>query len=66
MGDEDVGEGPTLLRQRLQNGRRLRHIDGGGGACGGIVDEDAEIVGQAGELMDLSRHRTLQTLGCES
>ena len=66
MGHENVGEGPAALVEGFQDRRGLGNVDGGGGAGRGIMDEDAEIVGQAGELMDLSRHRALQTLGCES
>ena len=56
MGDQDVGELPALLLQRLDDGAGLRRIDRGGGLRGGIVDQIAEIIVQAGEGSDIGGH----------
>ena len=49
--DQNIGEPPAGLRQRRLDRRRLRRIDGRRGAGLRIVDEHAEIVGQAGKQM---------------
>jgi hypothetical protein len=58
VGDENVGQPPSRLIQRLEDGRFLAGIDGGRGPCGGIVDQDTEIIGSGQELSDLRRHHS--------
>ena len=56
MGDEDIGQLPAGRRERGLDGRRLRRVDGGGGAGRGIVDEDAVIVLEAEKQPGLRSH----------
>ena len=56
MGDEDIGQLPAAGRERGLDGRRLRSIDGSGGAGRGIVDEDAVIVLKAEKQLGLRGH----------
>ena len=56
VGDENVGERPALFRQGGENRRCFRRIDRGGGACGGIVNEDTKIVLKTHKLMNLRSH----------
>ena len=56
VGDEDVGQLPAAGSERGLDGRRLRGVDGGGGAGRGIVDEDAVIVLEAEKQPGLRSH----------
>ena len=56
MGDQDVGERPALALQRLDDGAGFRRVDRGGRLRRGVMDQIAEIVGQAGEGADFGGH----------
>jgi len=56
MGDENVGQRPALVLQRLEDGRCLRGIDRGGRPGRGVVNEVTEIVGEAGEQANFGSH----------
>ena len=56
VGDQDVGQRPALALQRLDNGGGLRRVDRGGSPGRGIVNQIAEIVGEAGEQANLGSH----------
>jgi hypothetical protein len=62
MGDENIGQRPAGGGERGLDGRRLRRIDGGGGAGRGIVHEDAVIVLEAGKQPGLRSHRPVHEL----
>ena len=55
---QDVGELPAGALERGLDRACLRRIDRGGGAGRSVVHQDAEIVLEAGELMDLGGHVT--------
>ncbi len=61
MGHQDLGKPPSGLLQRGLDRRGLRSIDGRGGAARGVVNEHAEIIGQAGEQIGFSRHVFFQS-----
>jgi hypothetical protein len=70
---EDVGQLPALLVEGAQDRSDLGRVDARRHARGVVVDEEAVVVGQAGELMDLEpRHGGPQnfssmmfgTMGC--
>ena len=56
MGDQDVGQRPALALQRLDDGRGLRRVDRGGRLGRGVVDQIAEIIGEAGEQANFRSH----------
>jgi hypothetical protein len=56
VGDKDVGELPAGIGQRLFHACRIGRIDAGGSAAGLIVDEDAVIVLETGELVNVESH----------
>ena len=56
---EDVGKRPARLREGGQNRPGLGDIDRRCRAGGGIVDEAAEIVLKAHELVNVKRHDEL-------
>ena len=56
MGDEDIRQLPAGRLQRGLDRGCFRRIDRGGRAGRRIMQQDAEIVGQAGEQMGLRRH----------
>ena len=56
MCEQDVGEPPLVGFERGENGSGIRRIDSGRRARPGIVDENAVIVGEAGQLMDVNGH----------
>ncbi len=56
MGDQDIGQRPALALQRLDDWRSLRRIDRGGRLGRGVVDQIAEIVGEAGEQANFGSH----------
>ncbi len=62
MGDQNIGQRPAGGGERGLDGRRLRRIDGGGGAGRGIVHEDAVIVLEAGKQPGLRSHRSVHDL----
>ena len=65
VGGEDAVEPPALLGQPGADRCLLRCVDRRGKARGRVVDENAEIVGTAGELLDLESHGGLLSLaGC--
>jgi hypothetical protein len=56
MGDQNFSQFPAGFLQRRLDRRRLRRVDGRGGAGLRIVQQDAEIVLQAGKEIGLRRH----------
>src|SRR5215212_254965 len=56
MGDQNIGQPPALALQGLNDGSRLRRIDGGGRLRPGVVDQIAEIVGQTREEANFGSH----------
>ena len=56
MGDQDIGQRPALALQRLDDGGCFRRIDRGGRLGLGIVNQIAEIVGEAGEQANFGSH----------
>ena len=53
VGDQDMGQVPAFFGQGFFICRRLRNIDGDGRTAITVVNQHAEIVVQAGELVDL-------------
>jgi hypothetical protein len=49
MRYQNIGQGPAFALQGLDNGTCFRRVDRGGGPGDRIVNEIAEIIGQAGE-----------------
>ena len=49
MRDQDVGQAPALPLQRLDDGAGFRRVDRGGRLGRRVVDQIAEIIGEAGE-----------------
>ena len=49
MGDQNIRQRPALALQRLDDGAGFRRVDRSGCPGFGIVDQIAEIVGQAVE-----------------
>ena len=56
MGDENIGQRPALALQRLENRPCFRRVDRGGRTGRGIVNQVAEIVGEAGEQANFGSH----------
>jgi hypothetical protein len=53
MRDDDLGERPAGLVERLQDRRLLGGVHGGAGAGRRILDQRADVVGQTAENADL-------------
>ena len=56
MGDENIRQRPALALQRLGNRPRFGRVDRGGRPGRGIVNQVAEIVGEAGEQANFGGH----------
>ena len=56
MGDQDVGQPPLVRLQRGEDRAGFGHVDHGGLAGGGIVDQVGVVVGQAGDGHKFKRH----------
>ena len=56
MRQQDLRQGPAALAQGCQNGGRLGHVDHGGLAAGGVMDQEGVIVRQAGDRHKVKRH----------
>ena len=56
MGDQNIRKLPALAFQRRDHGAGFRRVDRGGRLGFMIVNEIAEIVGQAGESANLGGH----------
>ena len=56
MRDQDVGQCPAGILECLFHGGSLRGIDGRGAACLRVVNEHAEIVGEAIEKVCFCSH----------
>jgi hypothetical protein len=56
MGDQNIRQRPALALQRLDDGRGFRRVDRGGRLGRGVVDQIAEIVGEAGEQANFGSH----------
>ncbi len=56
MGDENIRQRPALALQRLGNRPRFRRVDRGGRPGRRVVNQVAEIVGEAGEQANFGSH----------
>ena len=56
MGDQNVGQGPAGSLELADDRTCFGRVDRRGGAGGRVMDQIAEIVGQAGEDADVGGH----------
>ena len=56
MGDQNIRQLPALALQRRDNRPGFRRVDRGGRLGRGIVNQIAEIIGQAGEQANFGSH----------
>jgi hypothetical protein len=56
VGQQDLRQGPAPLAQGRQNRGRLGHVDDGGIAAGGIVDQEGVVIRQARDGYKVKRH----------
>ncbi len=56
VGDENIAQRPALALERVDDGGGFRGIDRGGCLGRGIVNQIAEIIGQAGEQAYFGSH----------
>ena len=60
--DEDVAQPPAFFRERAPDGAGVRCVDGRSETGIAIVDEDAEVIAAANELMDIQpAYRSLRS-----
>jgi hypothetical protein len=57
MGDDDVAEPPAGAFKRVEDRLLFRRVHCGAGAGGRIVDQRADVVGEAAENANLGSHR---------
>jgi hypothetical protein len=63
VGDEDVRQLPIARLQGGEDGRGLGHVDKGGFACGGVVDEVGVVISQAGDGDEFKGHGVCPVCG---
>ena len=56
VGDQNIRQRPALALQRLDDGGGFRRVDRGGRLGRGVVNQVAEIIGEAGEQADFGSH----------
>jgi hypothetical protein len=65
VGGQDMGELPAALFQGIGDGPGFRRIDADGGASLMIVNQNAEIVVAAGELVDFEMGHDCPSVAAE-